>query len=84
MSKSLELMNAFYENNQEALKAEDYELAQLWSQCESMVNNLYHGKEPSVWIPQLKSIIEDWIVEEPNFELVKAYKEALEFIAIVE
>lgn len=84
MNKSLQLMDAFYKKSKDALASDDYEIAQLWSSCESMVNNLHHGKDPSIWIPTLKTIINGWISNESREDLILAYREALEFIEIIE
>lgn len=84
MQISKELMDAFYENSTESLAEKDYVLADFWRTCESMVNNLHHGEDPSIWIPRLKSVIEAWQLGSSDSKLLEAYAEALELITLVE
>jgi len=84
MQVSKELMDVFYANSKTALSNEDYELAQFWSSCESMVNNLHHGKHPSIWTKELKDILKVWMLKVTDEKLLKAHYEALELISIVE
>lgn len=84
MQISKQLMDAFYERKQKALDLDSFQLAEAWSQCESMVNNLHHGRAPDSWLPRLKAIIEDWRTAAVNSESSAVYSEALELVKIAE
>jgi len=82
MQISKQLMDAYQERSRAALKEENYELSFLWEGCESMVNNLHHGRPLTEWLTQLRTIVLDWQNDAENEDLQAAYDEALELIDI--
>jgi len=82
MQIAKQLMDVFYERDRAALEMKDYELSTAWGNCESMVNNLHHGRPPVEWLTQFRNIVVDWRDEAPDDRLRAAYEEALEFVAI--
>jgi len=82
MQISKQLMDVFYERDRAALKEKKYELSFAWSNCESMVNNLHHGRPLVEWLTQFRNIVVDWRDEAADDELRAAYDEALEFVDI--
>ena len=81
MQISKELMDAFYERSRRSLDGDDFEAAQLWSDLESYVNNIHHGKHPQEWLPRVSSTIEEMQQEQADTELKPLYDEALELVA---
>lgn len=53
------LMDEFYGMEREALELEAYGRAQAFSSCESMVNNLLHGRHPAETLSQCRKIFEE-------------------------
>lgn len=75
-SLSYQLMTTYYDLNRKALLAGSYEAAFAWSTCESSVNNIHHGRDPRVWIPQLKRMLTELATEAETEEAKAVYIEA--------
>lgn len=79
---SYELMTAFYAKAREALKADNFEVAQVWQTCEATVNNVHHGKYPAEWLPIVDEILRSFYEKETDPELLATWESALEFVEI--
>jgi len=53
------LMDEFYSMERAALAESNYGAAQVFSSCESMVNNLLHGRHPAEVLGRCRKIFEE-------------------------
>jgi hypothetical protein len=79
---SYELMTTFYTKSRAALAEDLFEESFAWSNCEAAVNNIHHGKYPTEWLPQLKSLLESHRSDQTDPKLVAVFTEAIEYVDI--
>lgn len=53
------LMDIYYAEERNWLQSNEFEIASAYSDAESMVNNLMHGRPDAEWVPQFVKIMRD-------------------------
>ena len=73
-------MDAFHDKSVIAMDKGNYPEKFFWDSCESMVNNLHHGRYLIQWLPTLLSIIEDWKESDAHNVPSEIYDEAISMV----